>query len=1041
MFRLTLLGPAACALKRFIAGRTLFGWLWVLLLSLPLVACAPAPLPAGAGGAAADGRQARQAASLPTAASAPAIPVPIDASRVAISTPSGVPAAPAGTDGASTAAAATASAGGPTGFALGVPAGDAYAPMSLAVDAARGRAYVYHGDSTEGRPVVSVVDLAAGQVSRVIPLGAARPAGYGRILLSPDGAQAYVFDFDAGTLTAVDLAAGTPGRPIPGLRDGVLSPDGKTLYALGPWGLRAYDLAELSGGEPRPLWEANSFRFDRLALGGDRLLASVQAPQPQLLVFDAATGVQVAQVTLNGYPNGIAPGPDGGWAARVSGDLPQVQRFGPDLKLLASAEAPYGTEIYYDADRGRYLVSGPMPGEQGAPALRALRADDLSPVAVVPWPSGDAPDVFAPHGDALLGLRRSGPARLSLLGPDLDVTGRVVTGVALRDMALDEASDTLYVADDQGQVHVIGLPGGAERALWHGSAPIALDVPGRRLYVNGSGGVQALDLGTGEVVAAYPQAGMLAPDSRSEMVYIAGRGVTVYDRRGGKLGEAPGTFPRETGLSPNPYAYAVRVNPVNGALAITFDNGVPGSNNSSYLRLHLPGAEGSTAAPGFFSFVNDVVFSAVNGDLYASYGPAKGQEGVQRLGPDGEELARLRGRSGALALDAGAGLLYVAQGGAIARLAADTLDLVDLWQGPARVDRIALHAGLGQLYVLNTARSLLSVIPVDALQPFDMRPQPAGALPAEATLDGLAVVDDGKGGQWLFVDAAGALYRSHDGARWERLPVGSLPVSGRVTAAGDGTLFYAGQGAAGSDGVWRSSDFGESWALLSAGLTDLRTDQPVRAGGVDRAYFVGRASGLFAWQPGAGGAPGRWVGRLAPAEEWEGVGQLALAPDATLFLAGFERLRRSTDDGRSWTDLQPPARAGSLLGFSASYTETRTLFGLYGETERRLFRSTDAGDTWARVAAPLDLDPLASALTLKSIGETVYLFGQGYDGAPSVLLRSTDNGDHWQVADEPEIAETQKMAVGPDGRFWLGRPGMVGALDPDAIHWASPDQP
>ena len=73
----------------------------------------------------------------------------------------------------------------------------------------------------------------------------------------------------------------------------------------------------------------------------------------------------------------------------------------------------------------------------------------------------------------------------------------------------------------------------------------------------------------------------------------------------------------------------------------------------------------------------------------------------------------------------------------------------------------------------------------------------AGALPSDASLDGLTVVDDRKGGQWIFVDAAGALYRSRDGERWERLPVGSLPIWGRLTVAGDGTLFYAGQGSGG----------------------------------------------------------------------------------------------------------------------------------------------------------------------------------------------------------------------------------------------------
>ena len=107
------------------------------------------------------------------------------------------------------------------------------------------------------------------------------------------------------------------------------------------------------------------------------------------------------------------------------------------------------------------------------------------------------------------------------------------------------------------------------------------------------------------------------------------------------------------------------VNPVNGAVAVAFNNGVPGSNNNSYLR-YLPCRELARLSrldvPGFFSFLSDVIFDPVDGDLYASYSPAKNLETLQRLGPDGQELARLGGRTGRLALDAGAGLLYAVQG-------------------------------------------------------------------------------------------------------------------------------------------------------------------------------------------------------------------------------------------------------------------------------------------------------------------------------------------------------------------------------------------
>ena len=884
--------------------------------------------------------------------------------------------------------------------------------------------------------MISVIDLDKHQVSRVIRLAGTKPSGSGRLLLAPDGNRLYVIDHNAETLTPLDPETGALGDAILGIRDGELSPDGATLYAVGPSGLRVFNLVALLAGDSTPLWSVGAERFDRLALNGNRLLVSVQG-QARLLLLDAATGGELASATLSENLEGLAPGPDGGWAARATGDVPHVLRFDADLAPLGSAPAPYGTELFYDAARQRYLVAGQMPGQVGATAIRALRADDLTEVAAAPWPSYNAPDLFVPYGDSLLGLNRYGPARLIEFGPALDERGRVVTGVTLSDMALDQAADTLYVADDQGLVRVLNLSEGRERAAWAGAAPIALDAANRRLYVNSPDGVQALDTASGKLLATFPQRGVPAPDPRNDRVYIADRGITVYDRSGREVGALPDSFPQEQGLSPNPYAFAAYVNPVNSAVAAVFNNGVPGSNNASYLRIYPQAAETPQVVPGFASFVTDRVFDPVTGDLYASYSPAKHLEKLQRLGPDGHELARLHGRSGRLALDPQAKALYAAQDGVIAAVDPESLALQDVWRGPAHVDQIALDTRLHQFYVLNRTRSRLDVVPLDSLSRFAMRPEPVGSLPADVPVDHLAVAGDGKDGVWLIADAGGVPYRLRDGRRWERLPVGSIPLWGRSTLADDGALFYAGQGDGGADGVWRSTDFGTSWALLSVGLTDLRTFQPVRAAGADRAYFSGRTGGLFAWAPGPGSQGGRWEQRLAPRSEWEGIGSLWLAPDGTLFLSGFDQLSRSTDGGHTWTELTPPAGSGEILGFSPHYTATHTLFGLYGETERALVRSTDAGETWIPLATGAGLKPTDYAITLTAGRDAVFLHGQGYGDTPSILLRSTDNGDSWQAADASEIDKTTALAVAPDGRLWFGLRGGVLSLEPEAIPWSA----
>ena len=921
-------------------------------------------------------------------------------------------------------------------FFLGVPAGDAYAPMSLAVDAVRGRAYVYHAESAEHRAVVSVVDLSRGQVVRVIRLAGTQPSGYGRVLLAPDGGQAYAIDPAAATLTPFDPETGVLAQAIPEISDAALSTDGRTLYALGGQAVRAFPLTELRAGNVAPIWRVAMAGAAELVVNGDRVLVSIAASEPQLRVLDAAGGRELAMTSLAGYPLGAAAGPEGGWAVRVGGDATQVVRFDRDLRPLGSAPASYGSGLYYDSVHARYLLSGPTPGRDGEYAVRALAAGDLAEATVVPWPSYNAPDVFAPYGDLIIGLNRGGPGQLTVFAPDLTVRNRITTGVRLTDLALDEVNDTLYVADDQGRVHLLALPVGYERATWAGAAPLALDAAQRRLYVNAAQGVQALDSASGKVVAVFPQRGVPAPAPHADLVYIADRGVTRYDRSGRKLGELADTFPHPSGLSPNPYVFAVFANPVTGSLLTIFNNGVPGSNNASYPNILLENAPALQNVPAPHSFVADLMFDAAAGDTFVSYSAVRGQEMIQRLAADGRELARVFGRTGLLGLDARTSVLYAVQPGVISGLDAKTLTLLDEWQGPAAAEQVALNSALRQLYVIDSASPRVAVLPLEGLSPLEHRPQPA-VLPGDMDVESLAVVSDGAAGQWFFAAINGTPYRSRDAVRWEKLPVAAVSAWGYLTAAADGALFYAALSGAGADGVWRSTDFGETWALLADGLSDLRPAQAASALSADTAYFVGQTGGVSAWRTAADGAGGRWEPRLAVKSEADTVGQLALAPDGTLFLSRTDALRRSLDGGQRWEDLPPLGEGGELIGFSPLFTVTHTLYGAVGYGAHPA-RSTDAGKTWQPMALGRELDPGLGDLKVLAGSSVTYLFARGYGDTASLLMRSTDLGETWETADAPELAKTTALAVAPDGRLWLGARGRVSALAPEDILWSGP---
>jgi DNA-binding beta-propeller fold protein YncE len=928
-----------------------------------------------------------------------------------------------------------------TPFSLGVRAGDAYDLASLAVDSAGQRAYVYAQDSA-GDPVVSVVDLAQGEVLRLISLSADGNFSDGQVLLSPDGAQGYAVSRYAAVLTLFDPHTGALGPKVNGVAEALLSADGERLYALTKGGgLSAFATTDLRTGSFTPQWEVNDAPYEELAVNGGVLAAIRGGAQPALVTFDAATGRQTGSAPLADGASALAPGPNGGWLISSGYNPARLVRLDAGLKIVAEAEALSGTDPYYDAPRARYLTVGWEP-DGGGQVIMAYAEDDLTPTAVLKGERADVPDVFAPYGkDMLLGLRRNDGARLSFLDPvDLASTRDVILGVKLVDMALDETSRRLYVADDQDRIHVLGLPQGDVRAVWDGAAPIALDATNRRLYVNRASGVVALDSTSGEELARFPQSGMPAPDPNRDLVYIADAGVMIYDRSGAQVGRLDSTFPVERGMNPNPFAFAARVNPANGVLVATFTNGSPGSSNRSYLRLYPPQADRPITITGPFTFVSDVAFDP-GGDLLVSYSNAMNMEALQRLDSNGNELGRLGGRTGKLALDPTTGLLYVAGGGALARVHAATMQLSDLHRGPSEVGQLLLHPGLGQLYARSEDSSRITVLNPEKLQPIVMRSAAADGLPLDADVSALDFLE--AGGELILyaTTSTGDHYRvqvppnaSGPELGWERLPVGSLPAWGHLTVADD-ALFRAGSGEYGADGVFLSRDGGSSWELLASGLVDLRPAQPVLARTADEAYFVGKTGGVLAWRPGMGSEQGQWERILPPARDNQSLGELSLAPDGTLFLVSWDRARRSTDGGRNWSDLPLPGDGIKIAGFDPDYARTRTLFSvLCGSDSCQVLRSQDGGETHQAVLALPSYSYPVTLLARAGRGE-LYLYAGGYP-APQ-LYRSLDRGASWQAADLAAIRDTTSMAVAPDGRLWFGRKGLVRAVDPAEIGWSA----
>jgi photosystem II stability/assembly factor-like uncharacterized protein len=111
-----------------------------------------------------------------------------------------------------------------------------------------------------------------------------------------------------------------------------------------------------------------------------------------------------------------------------------------------------------------------------------------------------------------------------------------------------------------------------------------------------------------------------------------------------------------------------------------------------------------------------------------------------------------------------------------------------------------------------------------------------------------------------------------------------------------------------------------------------------------------------------------WV-RRKPSDDDYHFNRISQGPSGTLYLAGEHgTLFRSTDRGEKWTRLAAPYE-GSFYGILSLDARTILAYGLRG----RLYRSTDDGATWQQIVTP---QPTHFASAARLQGNTLVLGGQ-----------------------------------------------------------------
>ena len=319
-----------------------------------------------------------------------------------------------------------------------------------------------------------------------------------------------------------------------------------------------------------------------------------------------------------------------------------------------------------------------------------------------------------------------------------------------------------------------------------------------------------------------------------------------------------------------------------------------------------------------------------------------------------------------------------------------------------------------------------------AAQPLAMRGQPVGRL--YALPSGAATL--------LYAQTAGALWRSiDDGVTWTRadhgLPTGqfaAIDVRDWAASTASSWLLYAlAAGADASVQLYQSRDGGASWAQVVAwpgGRGDAAYTLALPPTEPLDVYVTGAGS---LWHSTDGGRS--WLSAAALPPEAAQAAALWLSVDAAdaaqLYLSAGAGVWRTIDGGQHWQragDLPPLVEIGSLAAAQGRG-------GLvYAGSRGLVFRSLDAGQTWAAAVLPGAFGVIHALASDARVGETAFALD-----AHSQLFRSDDAGASWQlVVSDPgqplaavaldPVRRTHLYSAGSDG-IWL-RP--VTLLQPTA---------
>ncbi len=296
------------------------------------------------------------------------------------------------------------------------------------------------------------------------------------------------------------------------------------------------------------------------------------------------------------------------------------------------------------------------------------------------------------------------------------------------------------------------------------------------------------------------------------------------------------------------------------------------------------------------------------------------------------------------------------------------------------------------------------------------------------------IINPSNSNEMLIGSVGGGIWKTtNGGTTWipkldtqDPLAIGSMVLVGSSTVyAGTGEGWWNIDAVYGG-GIYKSTDFGNSWTLLSGtiggniwnfrNVLRMTSDPSGNVYAVTKAYnYTGGVGGYYTngglYRTTNGGTSWSKISTTSITNYYSGTDVIAISSSIILFSTDSDGIYRTTDSGTNWTKItsvlptsnfnriamtQDPNISSIIYAVFSASTTASPYYGLRG-----IYKSTDSGVSWSALSTPP---------RLTSTGNLSYLSAQGwYDNVIAVdpfnssnlyvggveLMKSTNGGSSW----------------------------------------------